>query len=64
MRGVLVIMKDTAGLRNAAADVVEAEGIVRALAAYHKALLRILVLDASQVRGISGISGRNKKKLS
>jgi len=34
--GMPVILKDTAGLRAAAADDIEAEGIARALAAYHK----------------------------
>jgi len=43
--GVPVILKDTAGLRGNATDPVEAEGISRALAAYHKAVVRVVVLD-------------------
>ena len=34
--GMPLILKDTAGLRAGAADDIEAEGIARALAAYHK----------------------------
>jgi tRNA modification GTPase len=43
--GVPVILKDTAGLRSAATDPIEVEGISRALRAYNQALVRVVVLD-------------------
>ena len=43
--GVPVILKDTAGLRSAATDPIEVEGISRALKAYNQALVRVVVLD-------------------
>jgi tRNA modification GTPase len=46
--GVAVTLVDTAGLRAAAADAVEQEGIARAHAARRVAALTIVVLDGSQ----------------
>jgi tRNA modification GTPase len=46
--GVPVTLVDTAGLRDTASDVVEAEGIARAHAARAVAELLVVVLDASQ----------------
>jgi tRNA modification GTPase len=49
--GVAVTLVDTAGLRAAAADAVEEEGIARAHAARRVAALTIVVLDGSQPPG-------------
>ncbi len=47
IRGMNVILSDTAGLRHAADDAVEAEGQRRALEAAKSAELRLVVLDGS-----------------
>ncbi len=49
--GVPVTLVDTAGLRDVAADAIEAEGIARALAAHDVASATIVVLDRSAPLG-------------
>jgi tRNA modification GTPase len=46
--GILVTLVDTAGIREHAGDVVEAEGIARARSAAERAQLTLLVLDRSR----------------
>ncbi|KAJ2895587.1 mitochondrial splicing system protein, partial [Coemansia aciculifera] len=47
--GYPLLVRDTAGLRHAGADVIEAEGIRRALESARDADMRICLLDATQV---------------
>jgi tRNA modification GTPase len=48
IHGIAVTLVDTAGIRNAPADLVEAEGVSRARAAAERAHLTLLVVDGSR----------------
>jgi tRNA modification GTPase len=51
LSGLPITLMDTAGLREQAADVVEAEGVFRAREAQHVAGLRLLVFDGTSAFG-------------
>lgn len=61
LAGLPVLVSDTAGIREAAADAVEAEGIRRAKEAAGQAQLTLMVLDAStplgteELRSLAGV---------
>jgi tRNA modification GTPase len=61
LAGLPVVVSDTAGIREAAADAVEAEGIRRAKEAAGQAQLTLVVLDAStplgpqELRSLAGV---------
>ena len=47
LEGTPVILRDTAGLRVAAESPIEVEGVIRALDAFHGAMVRVVVVDVS-----------------